>query len=231
MALFKNWPKTQGGVASLLPLLNSFGIGGDSREAEEKSDLLNLILGAKQRPSATPPSVGINLPPMSTSRPPTRTRISAKPSGSFFSNLPTSPSGSISDLLGGMGGSTTGPSPEEVLSDLFGGGVQEDPQAPPSTPLSTDRVEGELGDLLSGGVQEYFPSGPFVGTPPGTGTGAQPPPKVQRIQQLMAQVRALKDQIRQIKRQIQELQGGGRPPKDIGFTPLPQPPWTPPPGG
>ena len=211
MALFKNWPKTQGGVASLLPLLNSFGIGGDSREAEEKSDLLNLILGAKQRPSATPPSVGINLPPMSTSRPPTRTRISAKPSGSFFSNLPTSPSGSI--------------------SDLFGGGVQEDPQAPPSTPLSTDRVEGELGDLLSGGVQEYFPSGPFVGTPPGTGTGAQPPPKVQRIQQLMAQVRALKDQIRQIKRQIQELQGGGRPPKDIGFTPLPQPPWTPPPGG
>jgi len=124
------------------------------------------------------------------------------------------------------------PAPPPTLDDRTPFPVDPRPTQPDILPTPT------LIDIAGGGSTATAgpprPEGPVVGSPypgtPGTGTEAQPPSKIQRIQQLMAQMRALENQIRQIKRQIQELQGGG-PPKDIGFTPLPQPPWMPPPGG
>ena len=145
-------------------------------------------------------------------------------SGSYggFTPRPTPPSVGINLPPAPPPTGAATPFSEYFPSELYESGTAI--TTTPPTSLSPDRVEGELGDLLSGGggVQEYLP----------TGEGAQPPSKRQRIQQLKANVSALENQIRQIMRQIRELQGGGRPPKDIGgVTPLPLPPWMPPPGG
>ena len=131
------------------------------------------------------------------------------------------------------------PAPPPTLDDRTPFPV--DPRPIPDIPDIPDILPTPtLIDYVEADPPPPRPEGPVVGSPypgtPGTGTEAQPPSKIQRIQQLMAQMRALENQIRQIKRQIQELQGGGQafpvsPPKDIGFTPLPQPPWMPPPGG
>jgi hypothetical protein len=192
------------------------------------SSILPLLTG---RAPAQPSSVGIDLPSMlgqmSTSRPPTRTRISAKPSGSFFSNLPTSPPGSIFDLLGGgTAEQTTG---GDQIFGPSGGTVP-----PPPSPPNMGGPGPETAPVDQGSTISPLPD------------QSQPASKAQRIQQLKAQVSALENQIRQIMRQIQELQGeGGRTwhgisvpeaPPGIGMNPPPTPPtpptpWKPPLGG
>jgi len=199
------------------------------RDSIPQDDLASLLQGlggtGTTGPLGGPSSVGIDLPPeWSTNRIGGRPRPPRRSPTGFFSNLPTSPPGSISDLLGGMGRYTTGPSPEQTTGgdQIFGPSGGTVPPPPPTAgPIVGPTVRPEAG--------ADFDTGQFE---------PQPPSKAQRIRQLKAQVRALEDQIRQIMLQIRELQGGGRSwtpeaPPGIGMNPPPTPPtpWKPPLGG
>ena len=153
------------------------------------------------------------------------------PSSVIGTGSSTSPPGSILDLLGGMGGSTTGPAHQGFIADLFGGGTA-DPTPIPFTP-DIGTVPPPPPTAGPRPVDQGYTIGPLPGQ-----FEPQPPSKAQRIRQLKAQVRALEDQIRQIMLQIRELKGGGRSwtpeaPPGIGMNPPPTPPtpWKPPLGG
>jgi hypothetical protein len=184
------------------------------RDSIPQDDLASLLQGLGGTgttgplggPLGGPSSVGIDLP----------RRI---PTGSFFSNLPTSPPGSIFDLLGG------GTAEQTIGGDqIFGPpDIGTVPPPPQTVGPGPETAPVDQGSTISPLPDQSQP---------------QPPSKAQRIRQLKAQVRALEDQIRQIMLQIRELQGGERPllweaPPGIGMNPPPTPPtpWKPPLGG
>ena len=219
MAIFKNWPR-RGGLASLFPPSqrpHKPWLKDDLvRDSIPQDDLASLLQGlggtGTTGPLGGPSSVGFDLPSeWSTSRPPTR----RSPTGSFFSNLPTSPPGSIFDLLGGgTAEQTTGG--DQIFGPPDIGTV---PPPPPTAGPGPETAPVDQGYTIGSLLDQSQP---------------QPPSKAQRIGQLKAQVRALEDQIRQIMLQIRELKGGGRSwapeaPPGIGMNP-PITPWMPPGG-
>ena len=195
-------------------MANLLGGGTDYTGPPPREGIESLFSPPSRRSPPIPlgqTSVGIDLLPATNhfeGRPHQATRRS--PTGSFFSNLSTSPPGTPT-------GTPTGRAP----FNLLGGGIEEQPRdqifRPSPTPPPTAVGLGP----------ETAPVDPYITLPDQT----QPASRGQRLQQLLKQKQLLEAQLQRIGRKIQELQGGGRPPKDIGFTPLPQPPWTPPPGG
>ena len=190
-------------------MANLLGGGTDYTGPPPREGIESLFSPPPRRSPRIPlgqTSVGIDLLPATNhfeGRPHQATRRS--PTGSFFSNLSTSPPGTPT-------GTPTGRAP----FNLLGGGIEEQPRdqifRPSPTPPPT-AVGPDTETVLD------------IPHPDQT----QPASRGQRLQQLLKQKQLLEAQLQRIVRKIQELQRRS-PPKDGGLMPHPLPPWMPPGG-